>query len=180
MAVRRILTVDTDEEFLRRKSYKVTTVDRKISNLVRDLTDTLFEADGAGISAIQVGEALQVVVVRAMRDAEDVTTKTMVLINPEITETNSIMEEEFDGCLSVPGYWGLTDRSTFIRVKYLNRFGREINGRFSDYLARVVQHEIDHLNGILYTDHINDPEKFFEVTDEEDEELIESGLVATV
>lgn len=168
MAVRRILTIEEDEEFLRQKSAKVTAVDRKITNLVRDLTDTLFEVDGAGISAIQIGAPLRVIVVRALKDAEDDSTKTLVLINPEIIEQSSEMDEDFDACLSVPGYWGLTDRALFIRVRYQNRFGRSINGRFEGFLARIVQHEIDHLSGILYTDHIQDEEKFFEIEDEEE------------
>lgn len=169
MAVRRILTIEEDEEFLRQKSAKVAVVDRKVTNLIRDLTDTLFEVDGAGISAIQIGAPVRVIVARALKDAEDDSTKTVVLINPEIIEQSPELEEDFDACLSVPGYWGLTDRSIFIRVRYQNRFGRWINGRFEGFLARIVQHEIDHLSGILYTDHIQDPEKFFEVEDEEEE-----------
>jgi len=177
MAVRRILSVEdaADAEILRQQSAKVGTVDQKINKLVRDMTDTMFEVEGVGIAAIQIGVPLQVMVVRAMRDAEDEeTTRTMVLINPTVTQVSPKLEEDFDGCLSVPGYWGLTDRSVFMRVGYQNRFGRWINGRFEGYLARVVQHEIDHLRGILYTDHISDPEKFYEVVEEDEPSVVSS------
>jgi peptide deformylase len=178
MAVRRVLTVASsdDEEILRQKSQPVAIIDQKINKIMRDLTDTMFAAEGVGISAIQIGEPVQVIVVRDMKnDDDDDTLKTITLLNPEITFTSSTMEEDFDGCLSIPGYWGLTDRSVFIRVRYQNRFGREINRRFEGYMARVVQHEVDHLGGILYTDHINDPEKFFEAEEISEEE--EAALV---
>jgi peptide deformylase len=178
MAVRRVLTVASsdDEEILRQKSQPVATVDQKINKIIRDLTDTMFAAEGVGISAIQIGEPAQVIVVRDMKsDDDDDTLKTITLLNPEITFTSPTMEEDFDGCLSIPGYWGLTDRSVFIRVRYQNRFGREINRRFEGYMARVVQHEVDHLGGILYTDHISDPEKFYEAEEIPEEE--EAALV---
>ncbi len=181
MAVRRILSVENeaDAELLRQPSAKVGAVDQKINRLVRDMTDTMFEVDGVGIAAIQIGVPLQVAVVRAMRDAEDEeTTRTIVLINPTVTQISPKMEEEFDGCLSVPGYWGLTDRAVFMRVGYQNRFGRWINGRFEGYLARVVQHEIDHLRGILYTNHISDPEKFYEVVEEDEQAAISEQQTA--
>ena len=172
MAVRRILTVDdeADAELLRQPSAKVGAVDQEINKLVRDMIDTMFEVEGVGIAAIQIGVPLQVAVVRAMRDAEDeATTRTIVLINPTVTQIGPKVEEDFDGCLSMPGFWGLTDRAVSMRVGYQNRFGRWINGRFEGYLARVVQHEIDHLRGIIYTDHISDPEKFYEVVEEDEQ-----------
>jgi peptide deformylase len=89
-----------------------------------------------------------------------------VLVNPEIIRRSEALVEGKEGCLSMPGWYGLVERAEWIEVKALNEHGKKINLQVDGLLARIFQHEIDHLNGVLFVDHINDRDKLWQVIDE--------------
>lgn len=133
---------------LRLPAKDVTEIDESIEILVKDMIETMYEAPGVGLAANQIGISLRV----AVFDAQD-QLGPRVMINPEITETDGEWEYE-EGCLSVPGhYWPIT-RPGFARVRALDLQGNEIEYAGDELLGRVLQHEVDHLNGGLLIDHL--------------------------
>jgi peptide deformylase len=159
MAKRRILVVDNPNErrILRAKAKKVSRYDAYLERLVSDMWETMREAPGVGLAAPQVGESIRVLV--AEYEGEAVT-----LVNPEILKRSE--QEEFgqEGCLSIPGFIGEdVPRASAITVKARDPRGKEIRVKADGWFARILQHEIDHLDGVLYTDRIA-PEQVREVT----------------
>lgn len=134
------------DEILRKKSKKVTDITKRILILIDDMKETMYDADGAGLAAPQVGILRRVVVI-------DVGEGAIVLINPEIIETKG-EQTDVEGCLSIPGKTGIVKRPSYVKVKAINEKGKEITIEGTDLLARAFCHEIDHLNGILYIDHV--------------------------
>lgn len=131
--------------------------------LLVDMHDTMDALDGAGLAAPQIGVSLQVVIFgvkknRRYPDAEEV--PYTVLINPVITPLGKDIEEDWEGCLSVPGMRGMVPRYHSIRYKGFDPEGRKIDRTVSDFHARVVQHECDHLQGILYPMRMHDMRLF--------------------
>lgn len=152
---------------LRQKAKKIRKVDASLQKLIDDMIETMEDAPGQGLAAPQIGLSLRLIVIDALPgedDAEDAKTVQLQLINPEIVEQRDEMVGE-EGCLSIPGYIGIVRRSKFITVKAMNRRGKEIKLKASHNLARVLQHEIDHLDGILYTDRLEKPEDLFRLND---------------
>lgn len=161
MAVREILT--SEHPALRQKAKKIKKIDASLQKLIDDMVETMEDAPGQGLAAPQIGISLRLIVVDALPgedDAEDEKPVKLQLINPEIIE---LRDEQFgeEGCLSIPGYVGNVRRAKFITVRALNRKGKAIKLKASHNLARVLQHEIDHLDGILYTDRLEKPEDLF-------------------
>lgn len=158
MAIRKILTMD--KPVLRAKAKKVSRFDAYIEKLVNDMWETLRAAPGVGLAAPQIGESIRVLVA----EYED---ERVALINPEIIKRS---EEEVlgtEGCLSIPGYVGEdVPRAKSITVKARDPRGKEVRLKAEDWFARILQHEIDHLDGILYIDHIS-PDKVREVEPDE-------------
>ena len=142
MAIRNILP-DTNE-ILHKECKKITVFDSNLHTLIDDMRQTMYAAKGVGLAAPQVGVLKQVCVV----DTED---NYIELINPEIVYAKGLCND-VEGCLSVKGVWGYVDRPKKIIVKAFDRFGKEITVRASDYYARAICHEIDHLHGIVFTD----------------------------
>lgn len=142
MAVRNIITLEDD--VLRKKSKVVTNFDEKLIELLDDMKETLIEADGAGLAAVQIGILKRIVVI-------SVNGMYLELINPEIIKTSGKQIEE-EACLSVPGKKGIVERPEKVTVKAVDRYGYDftITGEF--LLAKAFCHEIDHLDGILYID----------------------------
>ncbi|WP_047537754.1 peptide deformylase [Methylotenera versatilis] len=125
----------------------------ELLSLIQDLEDTMAHMDGAGIAAPQIGVSLQVVIFGVgsnprYPDAEQV--PYTVLINPTLTAVQDDMEDGWEGCLSVPGMRGIVPRYTRLHYTGFDQFGKPIDRLVSGFHARVVQHECDHLNGILY------------------------------
>jgi peptide deformylase len=152
MAVREILILP--DKRLRLVCEPVKTIDREIKTLVADMFDTMYDAPGIGLAAIQVGVPRRVVTMDLAKK-EDEEKQPRVFINPEIlwkSEEKAIYEE---GCLSIPEFYEEVERPAQVRVKYLDLEGREQEVEASGLLATCLQHEIDHLNGVLFIDHIS-------------------------
>lgn len=132
------------EPILRQKAQPVKKIDRTIHRLLDDMLQTMDAADGVGLAAPQVGIALRVVVI-------DVGDGPLELINPEIVACDG-QERGQEGCLSVTGFYGDVDRYAHVRVEALNRHGKRFSVSGEGLLARALQHEIDHLEGILFID----------------------------
>jgi peptide deformylase len=134
-----------------------------LTALITDLTDTMAAANGAGLAAPQIGVGLRVVIFGGppsprYPDAE--TVPFTVLINPVLTPLDPAMEEDWEGCLSVPGMRGLVPRYTRLRYQGRDAAGQTIDRTVSGFHARVVQHEVDHLDGVLYPTRIRDLRNF--------------------
>lgn len=130
----------------------VTAVDHPdVQSLIDDMLETMADADGLGLAAPQVHASQQVIVALAMADRKEVASaRTWVLINPSLEPLGEDEELEIEGCLSIPGLRGLVPRHRRVAFKALDRTGRRIEGEAEGLFARVLQHEVDHLHGILY------------------------------
>lgn len=164
---------------LREKAKKIRRFDDSLKRLVDDMFDTLYAANGLGLAAPQIGVPLRVVIIEMPAEADEEGNvirekETFVLCNPEIVKTNGL-EEMHEACLSVPGYMGKVMRATEAVVKAQDLEGRAIRVRGQDLLAQALQHEIDHLDGVLYVDHVTSPEDLWHVRPEEE---LEEGPVA--
>jgi peptide deformylase len=144
------------DPILEKECEQVTAFDKKLKKLLNNMYDTMIEADGVGLAAPQVGMDLQVAIV----DIGD-ETGTIELINPEIIDKDGT-QTDLEGCLSFPGLYGEVTRPSTIKVRTYNRKGKTLEFQAKDFLARAIQHEIDHLHGILFTSKI---EKY--ITEEE-------------
>jgi peptide deformylase len=144
------------DQVLRQKAKRISRIDGSVQRLIDNMIDTMHQANGVGLAAPQVGISLRVIVVQ-MPEEEPIT-----LINPEIVKCSG-EQEVTEGCLSIPGYYGEIKRSAEVTVKGKDRRGKEIRLKASGLMAEALEHEIDHLNGILYTDHINSPEKLHKI-----------------
>ena len=142
MATRKIL-FETDET-LRKKSREVTEFNQKLWDLLDDMKETMYAADGVGLAAVQVGILKRVVTI-------DVGDKLYELINPEIIESDG-EQTGLEGCLSSPNEYGNVTRPMHVKVKAFDRYGKEFTAEGTELLARAFCHEIDHLNGILFKD----------------------------
>ncbi|TDA68139.1 MAG: peptide deformylase [Chloroflexi bacterium] len=152
MALREIVTVPND--VLRRKARKITEFDKELQKTIDDMIETMREAPGVGLAAPQVGLSERLVVVEYEEDdeKEDSPKKLYVVVNPEVISTSEETEMGIEGCLSIPGLVGEVERSLEIVVRGQNRRGQPVKIKANGWLARIFQHEIDHLDGILYTD----------------------------
>ena len=160
MAVLEIVCVP--DEILRKRTQKVVEFDKKFEQFVEDMVDTLRDAPGVGLAAPQVGVSKKLIIVEYGDDEdESVPKKLYVVANPEIIKKSIETEMGIEACLSVPNMVGDVERHLQIVVKGQNKKGQPIRIKAKGWLARVFQHEIDHLNGILYTDiaeHVWQPE----------------------
>lgn len=129
---------------LRTKAKEVTEVNDQLRQLIKDMFETMYDAPGAGLAAPQVGISKRVVVI-------DVDDNPMALINPVIVEMKGSQSGE-EGCLSLPGEWYPVERAEYVRVRAINEQGEEFEVEGDGWLARALQHEIDHLEGILFID----------------------------
>ena len=142
MAIRQIVT---DEEFLRKICKPVEKFDEKLWILLDDMAETMRNAEGVGLAAVQVGVLRRIVVI------ECVPGQLLELINPVIIETSGLQRTR-EGCLSLPGKCGITERPMKVTVEALNREGKKVTYTGTGLLAKAFCHEIDHLDGIIYSD----------------------------
>jgi len=164
------------EPILRQKSKKIKTFGPSLEALVTDMVDTMRAADGLGLAAPQIGVPLRMIVIemQPLRDEngnEIEPARLYVYCNPEITEASGEEEGE-EGCLSVPGYVGVVRRATHVTVKGQDAKGRKIRTKAEGLLARAFQHEIDHLNGILFIDRVESSEKLRRIMPQEEQDTI--------
>ncbi len=137
---------------------------------------------GVALAAIQIGQALRIIVIR--NDFDNKKDRTFsVFINPEITKREGEVEEDYEGCLSVTDVYGKVPRYSKIRIRALDENGRQIRGKAEGFLARVLQHEVDHINGVVFVDHIKDqPQAFYKLTEDgklkklDYEQVVKTGI----
>ena len=139
----------TGDPILRKRSREITTIDDRIKELSEDMLEMVKEHDGAGIAAVQVGILRRIIV--AIIGGEP-----RVMLNPEILETKGV-QKGFEGCLSVPGKSGEVIRPKGLVVRYKTLEGETEELYLEDFEARTISHEVDHLNGVLYTDKLEGP-----------------------
>jgi len=174
MAVREILLVD--QPILRQKAQKVKRLDPSLSKLIDDMVETMHAANGLGLAAPQVGVGVQLAVVQLPKPAKDdeerlpYAGKLFVLFNPEIVQAEGEETAE-EGCLSLPGYVGKVRRAEWVVLKARDRRWREVKYKVDGLLARAFQHEVDHLNGVIYVDRMDDPNELRRVEPGTEEEV---------
>lgn len=152
---------------LRQKSSKVHIVTPKVLQLIKDLTSVALDWEdsrpheiSAAISAVQINNLERVTIIRS--DFEDKAVREFIaLINPEIVKLEGEITVDYEGCLSVPGVYGKVPRHNKIRIKALDINNNEVRFKTEGFLARIIQHEIDHTNGIVFIDHIRDDKDAF-------------------
>lgn len=151
MALREI--VKLPDPVLRRKAHKVTSFNKDLQDLISDMIDTMRDAPGVGLAAPQVGESIRLIVVEYGDDEdEDVPLRLYVVANPEIVQASEEKVEGIEACLSVPKLAGKVDRHEKVVIKGLNRQGKATKIKAEGWLARIFQHEIDHLDGVVFSD----------------------------
>jgi len=174
MAVKSVLKIGNP--FLSKTAKKVTSIDAALrQGVIQDMLDTMKAEDGAGIAAPQIGVDLRIIIFgieKNPRYPEAEAVPTTILINPEITPLTDTQEDAWEGCLSVPDYRGLVPRYKSIRYTGFDENGQTIDREVSDFHARVVQHELDHLDGILYPQRIINLKDFGLIKELEEAEVI--------
>ena len=153
MTVRRILTVDNDLAELKVVSKPVDGVDDALRALMDDMLETMYAAPGIGLAAIQVGEPKRILVMDLSRDEEP--KQPRYFVNPEILWASADKVPYEEGCLSVPEIYDEVERSAKVRIRYLDYHGKAIEEDAEGLYAVCIQHEIDHLNGVLFIDHLS-------------------------
>ena len=169
--------ITTPNPKLRAKSQKVYQMTPEIKNLIVSMRKASLDWEkkhphelSAAMAAPQLGENYRIIIVRD--DLEDKNNNTFTaLINPEVIRTEGKIVKDFEGCLSVPSIYGKVSRPRKVKIKAWTEDGHEVRIKADDYLARVLMHEIDHLDGILFIDHIKDDSKAFYYLDNKDGEL---------
>jgi peptide deformylase len=163
--------VTLPDEVLRKKGRPVTKFDDDLQVLIDNMIETMRAANGVGLAAPQIGQSLQLAVIetlpKADENGEDIpdSRALFVIINPRIVWESREVIDGIEGCLSIPGYVGEVERAFAVRVRAQDRQGKPLKLRLKGWTARIFQHEIDHLNGVLYIDKLTDREKFW--SDEE-------------
>jgi peptide deformylase len=159
MAIRRILTAE--EPILRERTKKVSSFDASLHRLLDDMLVTMRDAPGVGLAANQIGVPLQVAVI-------EIEERITELVNPQIVKSSG-EQPDWEGCLSIPGYVAEVERAAKVTVKARDRHGKEFRVKGEELMARALQHEIDHLNGVLYIDYLESFEELVRVSETSDE-----------
>ena len=141
-----------DDTVLRKKAKRVSRIDGSIQHLIDDMIETMKAANGVGLAAPQVGIPLRVIVLQMPEE------EPIAIINPEMVKRSGVREVT-EGCLSIPGFFGEIIRSDSVTVKGKDRQGRPVRIKATGLIAEALEHELDHLNGILYIDHLDSEEK---------------------
>lgn len=166
--IKNLITIP--DKILRMKSKRIGYVDDSIRQLAADMIETTLNWDhdsefGAALAAIQVGEPIRLTVVRdSFESSKDKNFTT--LINPEIVKSSPEMVTDIEGCLSVPGIYGRVKRHLKVKVKAQDQQGNEVRLTLEGFAARVLQHEIDHMHGVIFLDHIKDSKNLLSIDKE--------------
>jgi peptide deformylase len=167
--------VTLPDKILRSRTQPVTNYDDELQQLIDDMIETMREAPGVGLAAPQIGRSLKLTVIETLPELDEEGNEIegsrdlYVITNPEIVWSSRKTVDGIEGCLSIPGYLGEVERFESIRVRAQDRFGKKIKLRLNGWTARIFQHEIDHLNGVLYIDRLTAQENFW--TEEEFEAM---------
>ncbi|MFN2278057.1 MAG: peptide deformylase [Candidatus Promineifilaceae bacterium] len=159
--------VTLPEKILRQKARPVTRIDDELQQLIDDMIETMRVAPGVGLAAPQIGKSIRLAVIETLPEVDEEgreieeSRELYTIINPEITRRSRKMVDGIEGCLSIPGYVGEVERHEEIRVQALDRHGKPQKLKLKGWTARIFQHEIDHLNGVLYIDLLTEPENFW-------------------
>lgn len=179
MSLLEIVTVGSENDHvLRKHARKVKTFDAQLGKLLDDMTETMLEAPGVGLAAPQINVSERIIIVRLPEDEEskeeygEMAGVIFQCVNPEITKASDEKVEGIEACLSIPSYFGPVMRHEAITVQYQDRDGKKQRVKAEGWLARVFQHEIDHLDGILF------PDLALELYQETDEDEVETEPVA--
>lgn len=140
---------------LRREAAEVTEFDAGLKTLVRDMFETMYHADGIGLAAPQIGLSKRIIVVDLRREEEDEEPHRIALVNPVVTWEDPVTEKQSEGCLSMPGLEDVVERPVSVRVEGRDPDGRAVVVEADELFARALQHEIDHVNGILFIDRVS-------------------------
>jgi peptide deformylase len=152
MAIRPIITLP-DEKILRQVSKPVKSVDANVRGIFDDMLETMYKAPGIGLAAVQIGVPQRLIVLDVAREGEE--KRPLFLANPEVTWASEELGEYEEGCLSIPDFYEMVQRPRDVKVRFLDRLGEPHEMSASGLLATCLQHEIDHLNGILFIDRIS-------------------------
>ena len=170
--------VTLPNKILRDRTQPITQYDAQLQQLIDDMIDTMRDAPGVGLAAPQIGQSIKLTVIETLPEIDEDGNEIedsrdlYVITNPEIVWTSRKMVDGIEGCLSIPGYLGEVERYESIRVRAQDRYGKKIKLRLNGWTARIFQHEIDHLNGVLYIDRLTSQENFW--TEEEFEAMREA------
>ena len=152
---------------LRQKVRPVTQFDDELQTLIDNMVETMRSANGIGLAAPQIGENRRLSIIESLpkldEEGEEIpdSRDLFVIVNPEIVWTSRDTEDGIEGCLSIPGYLGEVERADSIRVRAQDRHGKKIKLKLGGWTARIFQHEIDHLNGVLFIDKLTAPENLW-------------------
>jgi peptide deformylase len=163
-----ILKIETPENpILRARTRPIVNFDDQLQQLIDDMIETMRAANGVGLAGPQVNQSMRLTVIETLPDHDDDgveiegSRQLFVLVNPKITWRSTEMVDGIEGCLSIPGWVGEVGRHESIRVRAQDRHGKKISMRLKDWTARIVQHEVDHLDGVLYIDRLTAPENLW-------------------
>ncbi len=166
MATKDII-ISLPDEHLHQRSQRVSVIDDRVLKIIEDMKSATLDWEasrkhevGVALAAIQIDQPYRVIVIR--NNFDDKNDKSFsVFINPEIVKAEGEIEEDFEGCLSVPDIYGKVARPSKVRMRALNQNGQEVRVRAEGFLARVLQHEVDHTKGLTFVDHIKDNQAAF-------------------
>ena len=167
MTVRKVVTLN--DERLRQKAEKIKQFTPALKQLAEDMLETMRANRGVGLAGPQIGVMQRIFVAEIPPERSDTEEPhpqsgvTYVLINPEIVQCADTLVEGREGCLSIPSWFGLVERPEWVEVKAQDLSGNPIKLKVNDLLARIFQHELDHLNGVLFIDYIKDREKLWQI-----------------
>ena len=184
--------VTLPDEVLRKKARPVTKFDDDLQTLIDNMIETMRVANGVGLAAPQIGQSLQLAVIETLpktdEEGNDIpdSRDLFVIINPRIVWESRDVIDGIEGCLSIPGYVGEVERAYGVRIRAQDRYGKPLKLRLKGWTARIFQHEIDHLNGVLYIDKLTDRENFWTdeayynmrqaELEEENEDMVETAV----
>ena len=165
MTVLEIVTLP--DKILRQKARPVTNFDDDLQQLIDDMIETMRDAPGVGLAAPQIGKSIRLTVIETQPEVDEEgneiegSSELFVIANPEIVWRSRKMVDGIEGCLSIPGYVGEVERHEEIRLRAQDRYGKVLKLKVKEWTARIFQHEIDHLNGILYIDQLTERENIW-------------------